>query len=99
MPTASAVCGRFASDPALTVPAAGQHVGNVSVYLCVIVSELVLAEFIWFGASRRGATSVRDLIGGRWSSLKEILLDVAVAAGLWLVRTAVATFMSFIMGP
>jgi membrane protease YdiL (CAAX protease family) len=76
-----------------------QHVGNVTLYLSVIVSEWALFYYVWRGGLRRGATPLRYLIGGRWSNTKDVLLDIAVAAGFWIVWTAVAIFMNFVVGP
>jgi membrane protease YdiL (CAAX protease family) len=76
-----------------------QHAGNVILYLSVILSEWALFYYVWLGGLRRGATRLRDLIGGRWRNTKDILLDIAVAAGFWVVWTAAAVFMSFVVGP
>jgi len=77
----------------------GKHAGNVTLYLSVIVSEWALFYYVWLGGLRRGATRLRDLIGGRWRNTKDVLLDIAVAAGFWVVWTAAAVFMSFVVGP
>ena len=77
----------------------GKHAGNVTLYLSVTVSEWALFYYVWLGGLRRGATRLRDLIGGRWRNTKDVLLDIAVAAGFWVVWTAAALFMSFVVGP
>jgi uncharacterized protein len=76
-----------------------QHAGNAILYLSVIVSEWALFYYVWRGGLRRGATPLRHLIGGRWSNTKDVVLDIAVAAGFWIVWTAVAIFMNFVVGP
>lgn len=48
---------------------------------------------------RQDAAELRDIIGGHWSSMKAVLLDFAVAAGFWIVWTAVAIGMNFVTGP
>jgi uncharacterized protein len=73
--------------------------GNVALYLAIIASEWGLWFYIWLGGRCRGAVPVRDLIGGRWSNLKSVLLDIAVAAGFWLVWSAVAIGVSSLTGP
>jgi uncharacterized protein len=76
-----------------------QHAGNVTLYLSVIVSEWALFYYVWVGGLRRGGTPLRDLIGGRWRNTKDVLLDIAVAAGFWIVWTPAALFMGFVVGP
>lgn len=79
--------------------AASQSGGNAALYLAVIVSEWLLWLYIWLGGRCEGATSVRDLIGGRWNSIRSVLLDVAVAAGFWLVWSGVAIAMGYLVQP
>jgi uncharacterized protein len=75
------------------------HRGNVTLYLSVIVSEWALFSYVWLGGLRRDAVRLPDLIGGRWSNMKTVLLDIAVAAAFWTVWTAVAIAMNFVTGP
>ena len=42
---------------------------------------------------------MRELVGGRWSNRKDVLLDIGIAVGFWIVVTAVAVFMDFVLGP
>lgn len=84
-------------------PAAGntgeQNHGNAALYLVVIFSEWALVLYIWLGGRRRGAVPLRDLIGGRWRNLKTVLLDIGIAAAFWVVWTAAAIGMNFLVGP
>ena len=48
------------------------------------ITELVLVLIIWFGIRLRGIR-MRDLIGGRWDTVEDFLLDIALAAGFWFV--------------
>lgn len=73
--------------------------GNVTLYLAIIASEWVLWFYIWLGGRCKGAVPVRDLIGGHWSNLKSVLIDIAVAAGFWLVWSAVAIAVGYLTGP
>jgi membrane protease YdiL (CAAX protease family) len=73
--------------------------GNAGLYLAIIASEWGLCLYIWLGSRCKGAIPVRDLIGGRWSNMKSVLLDIAVAAGFWLVWSAVAMAVGFLEGP
>jgi membrane protease YdiL (CAAX protease family) len=73
--------------------------GNAALYLAIIASEWGLWFYIWLGGRCNGAVPVRDLIGGRWSNVKSVLLDIAVAAGFWLVWSAVAIAVASLTGP
>ncbi len=75
------------------------HWGNIGLYLAIVASEWALCLYIWLGSLCRGAIPFRDLIGGRWSSLKEVLRDIGVAAAFWLVWSAVALAVGFVLKP
>lgn len=76
-----------------------QHRENIILYLSVIGSEWALAVYLWLGELIPGATKVRDLVGGRWSSRKDVLRDIGIAALVWILFTAVAVLMNFVLGP
>jgi uncharacterized protein len=76
-----------------------QHHENVILYLSVIASEWTLCFYVWLGGLIPGAIRVRDFVGGRWSNRKDVLRDIGIAAGFWILVTAVAVFMNFVLGP
>jgi len=49
--------------------------------------EWVLAGFVYLGVRKR--MKLRDLIGGRWAKPEDVLLDILIAAGFWLVAITV----------
>jgi membrane protease YdiL (CAAX protease family) len=53
-------------------------------YGATFITQLVLILLIWFGIRMRGVR-MRDLIGGRWKTVEDFLLDVGIAAGFWFV--------------
>jgi membrane protease YdiL (CAAX protease family) len=57
-------------------------------YVLTILWEWSVVGYIVWGAKRHGS-SLRELIGGRWNSLKALLKDVAIAAGFWLIALVV----------
>jgi membrane protease YdiL (CAAX protease family) len=73
--------------------------GNAGLYLAIIAAEWGLWFYVWLGGRCKGAVPVRELIGGRWSTVKSVLLDIAVAAGFWLVWSAVAMLVGALTGP
>jgi membrane protease YdiL (CAAX protease family) len=82
-----------------SLAAGGQQQGNVIHYLSVIVAEWVLSLYVWLGGLIPGATRLRDLVGGRWCSMKDVLRDIGIAAAFWVVFVAVGIFMNFLLGP
>jgi CAAX protease family protein len=61
-----------------------QHSHVAGLYLSLIVMEWGLVLYVRSGLRRTG-TRLRDLIGGRWSSPKIILMDAALALSLWIL--------------
>ena len=82
-----------------SLAASGQHHGNVIHYLSVIVAEWALSFYVWLGGLIPGATRLRDLVGGRWSSWKDVLRDIGIGAAFWVVFAAAGIFMNFLLGP
>jgi len=66
--------------PQATVPS-----GNaVPRYISVLVSEWLLVLYVRMGVHKRGVR-LRDLVGGRWATPKDVMKDIALGAGLWAV--------------
>jgi uncharacterized protein len=82
--------------------ARSQHVfaernGRVSIYLVTMTWEWLLFGFVLFGLKRRGV-HLREIIGGRYKSPEDLLLDVAIAAGYWLVAALALAGLGFALG-
>jgi membrane protease YdiL (CAAX protease family) len=58
----------------------GAHGSRLLLYGGTFILELVLVLLIWFGIRLRGVR-IRDLIGGRWNTVEDFLLDVGLAVG------------------
>src|SRR5256885_4064746 len=56
--------------------------GRISLYVSTMAFEWVMVAFIWMGVRRRGVR-VRELIGGKWKTPEDALLDVAIAFVYW----------------
>src|SRR4029077_6049575 len=61
-----------------------QSHGRMLLYISTMVLEWALVGFIWLGIRTRHV-KLRELIGGRWSTPEDALMDVAVAIGFWMV--------------
>jgi membrane protease YdiL (CAAX protease family) len=55
------------------------------IYLSLIVAEWALLRFVVAGGLRRTGTRLRDLLGERWSSWKDVARDVVIALAVWAV--------------
>ena len=75
-----------------------QYPHLVQLYLSLIAMEWGLFFFVLKGLRRCG-TKLRDLIGGRWCSLKEVAIDAGLAVGLWSVWTIVEKGWDRWLGP
>jgi uncharacterized protein len=61
-----------------------QHPNVVPLYLSLIAVEWLLVYGVWAGIRSRGVR-LADLIGGRWHSAKDILIDIALAIAVWIL--------------
>jgi uncharacterized protein len=83
---ALALSGAFFQRAARLQPARVlEHPHVVPLYLSLIAMEWGLFLYVWKAGLRRTATKVRELIGGRWQSLKDVFLDASLALALWTV--------------
>jgi len=55
----------------------------VPLYLSLIAMEWGLVLYVWRAGLRRSGTKLRELIGGRWRSFKDVAIDAGLAIGLW----------------
>jgi uncharacterized protein len=62
-----------------------QHPQVVPLYLSLIAMEWGLFFYVWKGGLRRSGTKLRELVGGRWRSPKDVAIDASLALGLWTV--------------
>ncbi len=75
-----------------------QHRGIVPLYLSMIVLEWGLFYYVWVGV-RKTTGGLFNLVGGRWSTWKDVLLDLAVALPFWVLWEATARLVHFVLGP
>jgi uncharacterized protein len=71
--------------------------GRTSLYLITIGWEWLMTGMI-FLAVRKNGRKIREVIGGRWASVEDFLLDVAIAAGFWIVSAGVLVGVAYAMG-
>ncbi len=71
--------------------------GHVRIYLATIAYEWLFTVYVWWGLRRSGGT-LRELIGGRWKSIEDFLIDIAVATGTWIGTLLVIAVAAIAMG-
>jgi membrane protease YdiL (CAAX protease family) len=71
---------------------------RLPLYAGQIVFELVLFAYVWLLGLKLTGTPVRDLIGGKWTSLRDVLRDIGVALMFWLVVAAVLVVLNKLLG-
>ena len=62
--------------------------GHLFTYLFTMGWEWLLVGFVLWGARKNGFT-LRDLVGGKWKSPEDGLIDVAIAVGFWIVAALI----------
>lgn len=62
-----------------------QHPNMAPAYLSLVLAQWALLYYVWKVGLRRTGTKLSELIGGRWAGITDVLRDVALAVGLWLV--------------
>ena len=70
--------------------------GHIVFYCVTMATEIVLLGLAYLGM-RIARMKLREVIGGRWDTFEDFLLDVAVALGFWIVSYAVLIGLAFAM--
>jgi CAAX protease family protein len=65
-------------------------------YLVLIAFEWVVFSFVWFGV-RRGGTPLRDVIGGKWKSARDVFRDIGIGLGFWVASLIVLGVLQFLL--
>ena len=79
------VIGGFFQHAVKQQPQAAVPSGSaVPGYISVVVFEWLLVLYVRMGVHKRGMR-LRDLVGGRWATPRELMKDIALGAGLWAV--------------
>lgn len=87
----------FAAFSAIQHAGGAGHRDHVFTYLFTIGWEWLLVAFVLWGARKKNVT-LRDLVGGRWGSPEDALLDVAIAVGFWILAALVLFLAAAALG-
>ena len=61
---------------------------RVRMYLLTIVSEWLVFAYVAAGVRRRGA-SISVVLGNRWSSGRQLVRDIGIAAAFWVISVGI----------
>lgn len=67
-------------------------------YLTTIVVEWLMFAYTAWSIRRARRTTIREVIGGRWQTPEDFLVDIALAAGFWVVAIFVLASLGYAMG-
>ncbi|MGC2697370.1 MAG: type II CAAX endopeptidase family protein [Candidatus Angelobacter sp.] len=70
---------------------------RIIVYSGTFLFELIVVLLIWFWI-RRSGLSMRELIGGRWTTPESFLLDIGIAVGFLIAANAVLVGLRVALG-
>jgi CAAX protease family protein len=77
----------------------GMHLqSKVSLYLFMILLELLLVVYVWFLGVKPAGGSFRALIGGKWVSFLGVLRDIGIALLFWPVVIVMLAGLQLSMG-
>jgi hypothetical protein len=67
-------------------------------YIPVLIYEWVLAAYVYWGI-RRGGTTLRELIGGRWARATDFFRDFGLAVGFLVAGVLCMSMIIKLLGP
>jgi hypothetical protein len=78
--------------------AAIQLKSRLPLYFAQIAFELFIFCYVWLLGLKLTGTPVREIIGGRWATLRDFFHDIGVALVFWLIVGAVLIVLNKILG-
>lgn len=76
----------------------GRHSQAIHIYLVAILMDWALLYYCWVGVHRHGG-NLKTLSGGRWSSWKNLAVDLAIALPFWVLWEGAAYGVHWLLGP
>jgi membrane protease YdiL (CAAX protease family) len=76
----------------------GRHSQAIHIYLFAILGDWALLYYCWAGVHGRGG-NLKTLSGGRWTSWKSLVIDVAIALPFWVLWEATEYGINRLLGP
>jgi len=95
---AFAAAGALFQRSAGTPAAAPSPTNVLPIYAGVLAMEWGLFLFVWKRGLRPAGTTLRDVIGGRWTGPRDVLRDLGIAIALWGAASLVPALWVRLMG-
>ncbi len=76
---------------------APQHRGAIGIYVMALALDWALFYYVWAFCHQSG-TSPAQIVGGRWSSAKDVAKDIGIAIPFWVVWEATALAVHRLLG-
>jgi uncharacterized protein len=76
---------------------APEHRGIVPLYVSMIALEWGLVWYVWGGIRHKGHRLL-DLVGGKWSTWKNVAVDLAIALPFWVLWEGTARLVHLVLG-
>lgn len=54
-------------------------------YVSLLAGEWGLVYYVWKGGLRRSGIGLLQFVGGKWTSLRAVFLDMVLALGIWVL--------------
>lgn len=87
----------LSSLQAVKLPALEAH-GRTQIYVSGMALEVALVLYVWLLGLRPRRKRLRDLIGGKWATPKDIVRDIGVALLFWCAVIGFLLTMRLILG-
>lgn len=71
---------------------------RLPLYGTMIAFELILFAYVWLLGLRPAGKKLRDVIGGRWKNLTDVLRDIVAAIAFWIIVAGVLLALEHILG-
>lgn len=92
-----AIIGIFSAAGSQSQHPAAKH-GLALQYLLTMGFEWLLFGFTLWSIKKGGVVTFREVVGGRWEKAEDFLLDLAIAAGFWMVSVLVLGGLGLMFG-
>jgi uncharacterized protein len=66
-------------------------------YILTMIFEGFLLFLVWLGIRMKGVR-LRELIGGRWSSPEDFLIDAGIAIAFWIIALLILAGLGYLLG-
>lgn len=71
---------------------------RVPFYIAMIIFELFLLAYVWLLGVRPAGKTLRDIIGGKWNSPRDVWVDAGIAIVFWMAVGGMLVAMRSLLG-